>query len=340
MEKSPLRLVADGLVVIFLLGLILRLSKPVLFPFFMAIFLYYLFSPLHDLAIRLKIPRPLALIILILFAFMLLYFIGVIVYTSGKALATKLPSYGGQLDEFIRWLQSTLEKRGIAERISFLEALNININRLAGFILSSLGTFFSFLTKLLLILVFLFFMLAGRGKLKINILKSLDSNRAENVSRVLDKIDMEIQKYLVIKSFISLLSGGVEALVLIIFGVDFALMFGLIAFFLNFIPSIGSIVAILLPSIYAILQFGSLGRAIWILLLLSGTDFIVANILEPKIMGKGLGLSPLAVLFFLFFWGWLWGIPGMILAVPILATIKIVADHFPSWRLISALLGR
>ncbi len=339
MGKSPLRPVADGLVVIFLLGLTLRLSKPVLFPFVMAVFLYYLFSPLFDLAIRLKIPRSLALIVSILVAFTLLYFIGVLVYTSGKALATKLPSYGGQLNEFIQWVQSTLEKKGIAaERFSFLEALNIN--QLAGFILSSLGTFLSFLTKLLLILVFLFFMLAGRGKLKAKVLKSLETTRAENVAWVLDKIDREIQKYLVIKSFISLLSGGILTLILIIFRVDFALMFGLVTFFLNFIPSIGSIVAILLPSLYAVLQFGSLSPAIWIFLLLVGTDFTIANILEPRIMGKGLGLSPLAVLFSLFFWGWLWGIPGMILAVPVLAAIKIVADHFPSWRFLSTLLGR
>lgn len=339
MTRDPLRIIVESLILILICGLILRLAKPVLFPFFLALFLYFLFSPLIDLSARIKIPRAIALIFSVAIAFTLLYFLGVLIYASGKALADKLPGYSHQFNLFIEWVRQKLAEIGVSySRVTILE--NLNFNRLANFILTSLGTFFSFFTKLLLILVFLFFMLAGRGKLKLKILKHLEAERAQDMAHLIDQIDREIQKYLLIKTLVSFFSGSILALILTLFGVDFALLFGVLAFILNYIPSIGTIVAIILPTLYAALQFGSFWRALWILLFLVATDFVIANILEPKIMGQSLGLSPLMVLFFLFFWGWLWGIPGMILAVPILATIKIVADHFPSLRILASLLGR
>jgi AI-2 transport protein TqsA len=85
-----------------------------------------------------------------------------------------------------------------------------------------------------------------------------------------------------------------------------------------------------LISIIAAFQFGSIFPALWILLILGGLDLVIANLLEPKLMGQGLGLSPLVVLFSLIFWGWLWGIPGLILAVPLMAVIKIICIHIPA----------
>jgi predicted PurR-regulated permease PerM len=329
----------DSLLLIFISGLILRLAKPVLFPFFLAIFLYFLFSPLIDLSARFRIPRAVSLVFSIVMAFAVLYFLGLLIYASGKALAEKLPDYSHQFNAFLEWAQAKLAELGVSySRITFLESLNFN--RLASFILNSLGTFLSFLTKMLLILIFLFFMLAGRGKLKSKITQNLETERSLMMAGLIDQIDREIQKYLLIKTLVSFFSGLILTLILLLFGVDFALMFGVLAFLLNYIPSLGSIVAIILPSIYAALQFGQLWKALWIFLILVAADFVVANILEPKVMGQSLGLSPLAVLFSLFFWGWLWGIPGMILAVPVLAIIKIIADHFPSLRVLGALLGK
>ena len=339
MNRDSLRIIVDSLLLIFISGLILRLAKPVLFPFFLAIFLYFLFSPLIDLSARFRIPRAVSLILSIAMAFAILYFFGLLIYASGKALAEKLPDYSHQFNAFLEWVRTKLAEIGVSySRITFLESLNFN--QLANFILSSLGTFLSFLTKMLLILIFLFFMLAGRGKLKSKIAKNIETERGLMMAGLIDQIDREIQKYLLIKTVVSLFTGSILTVILILFGVDFALMFGVLAFLLNYIPSIGSIVARLLPALYAALQFGHVWKALWIFLLLVATDFIVANILEPKVMGQSLGLSPLAVLFSLFFWGWLWGIPGMILAVPVLAIIKIIADHFPSLRVLGALLGK
>jgi predicted PurR-regulated permease PerM len=157
---------------------------------------------------------------------------------------------------------------------------------------------------------------------------------------MLEHIDSDVQKYLAIKTLISLMVGVLTTVVLFIFGVDFAIVFGFLAFLLNYIPNVGSIIAVGLPVVIALLQFGKFWPVLWIFIIITVLDNIIGNILEPKLMGKGLGLSPLAVLFSLFFWLWLWGIPGMILAVPILAIFKIVASNIPSLKIAEELMSK
>jgi hypothetical protein len=115
--------------------------------------------------------------------------------------------------------------------------------------------------------------------------------------------------------------------------------FGFLAFVLNFIPDIGSLIATALRVGFAFFQFGTFWTPFWILVITVGLDSIFGYFIEPKIMGKGLGLSPLLVFFSLLFWGWLWGIPGMILSVPLTAVIKIVCQNVPALRPVAVLMG-
>jgi predicted PurR-regulated permease PerM len=183
-------------------------------------------------------------------------------------------------------------------------------------------------------------MLAGRGKLKLKVEKSLSPQRARTVNQIIGRIDREVQRYLGIKTGISILSGLITTIVLLIFGVEFALLFGFLTMILNFIPSLGSIVSLALISLIATFQFGSLIPALWILLILAGLDVIISSLLEPKLMGQGLGMSPLVILFSLFFWGWLWGIPGMILAVPFMAVIKIICSNIPALEPVARFISK
>jgi predicted PurR-regulated permease PerM len=182
-------------------------------------------------------------------------------------------------------------------------------------------------------------MLAGRGKLTGKIERSFPAARAGKIIQVIEHIDVQIQRYLAIKTGVCFLSGVIVAVVLGVFGVRFAVVFGAVTFFLNYIPSVGSIASILLAVLAAAFQFGSVLPTLWIFLLILVLDAILANILEPKWLGAGLGLSPLVVLFSLFFWAWLWGIPGMVLAVPLMAVIKIVCSNVPSLQFIAELMG-
>jgi predicted PurR-regulated permease PerM len=142
-----------------------------------------------------------------------------------------------------------------------------------------------------------------------------------------------------VKTLVCLITGVLTAVVLALFRLPFAVAFGVLAFFLNYIPTLGSIIATGLPVLLAAFFFGSLGPAAGILVLLMAINLVLGNFFEPRLMGKGLGLSPLLVFFSLFFGAWLWGIPGMILAVPILAVLKIIFANVPSLRILEAIMS-
>jgi AI-2 transport protein TqsA len=122
-------------------------------------------------------------------------------------------------------------------------------------------------------------------------------------------------------------------------GVELAVMFAMLTFLLNFIPSIGSIVAVIIPLPVILLQYG-FGWQFWFVLAFAGmVQFVIGNVLEPKMMGESLGLHPVTVLLFLMFWGLVWGIPGMFLAVPITAILKIVLCRIPTTVPVANLLA-
>ena len=339
MENNKLSLISSAVILVFLAGLVLRLAKPVFFPFFLAIFFYFVLSPVLDILVRLKIPRPLAVSLIIITAFLLLYLLGVLFYTSGRAFAESLPNYAQRMNSVF----SSIAERFHLTKFNWdpwLWSKTLDASKVAAFFLRSMNQFFSFFSTFVLIFVFLVFMLSGRGKLKGKVERSFSHQRALKINQIIDKIDRQVQKYLIIKTGISFLSGTVTMVVLLAFGVDFAVLFGFLTFLLNFIPSLGSITSMGLASIIAAFQFGSIFPALWMLLVLVGLDAVISNLLEPKLMGQGLGLSPLVVLFSLFFWGWLWGIPGMVLAVPLMAVIKIVCANVPALIPVAELMSK
>ncbi|MBN1271263.1 MAG: AI-2E family transporter [Candidatus Aminicenantes bacterium] len=339
MEGNKVVAVSLVIIVIFISGLVLRLAKPVLFPFFLAIFLSFILYPIVEFFNQFKIPKAVSIIVILILTFMIIYLCGVLLYSSGKTFASEFPNYGRKITSNIYSILERLE----FERLDWQPenwVNDLNINRVGGFMISSLGTFLSFISKLFLVLIFLVFILAGRGHTKDRILKSFSKKRAGMIINVIQNIDSQIQKYLAIKTIISFFTGFFTTIILLLFGVDFAVLFGLITFALNYIPNIGSFIATVFPVIIALLQFETVWPAFWLLLILIFIQSIMGNFVEPRLMGQGLGLSPLVVLFFLFFWGWLWGIAGMILAVPIAAIVKIICTNIPELRFIGQLMSK
>ncbi len=339
MEENKLVAISSWIIVIFIGGVILRIAKPVLFPFFLAIFLYFILSPVIDFLTRLKVPRAISIIFILLVTFFVLYLLGVLFYSSGKAFASEFPKYGQKISSFLESLSEKYKFSKLKWNPGDLLG-NLDINKIGSFILSALGPFFTFIEKLFLVFIFLIFMLAGRGKMKAKVESSFSKARASKIISVIDKIDNQIQRYIAIKTVVSLTTGLLTTLILVIFGVNFAIVFGFLTFLLNYVPTIGSIISIFLPVAIAAIQFWSFWPAFWILIILVVVDNVLANFVEPKLMGQGLGLSSLLVLFSLIFWAWLWGIPGMILAIPIVAIIKIILSNIPSLRFIEALMSK
>lgn len=327
------------ILVVIIGGVVLRLAKPVLFPFFLAVFLSFVLYPLLDFLMRLKIPKAVAILFILILTFYIIYLLGVVVYSAGKSFAAEFPKYGQKINSILLGVQEKLNLSPLQwEPIDWVDQLDLN--RIGSLVLSSLGPFFSFLSNLFLIVIFLIFILAGRGQTKEKIRRSFSGRRANQITEVIKNIDGQVQRYLAIKTVVSFFTGAFVTIVLMLFGVDFAIVFGFLTFVLNYIPNVGSIIATVFPLVIAVFQFDSLWPAFWILLILMGIQLVMGNFVEPKLMGQGLGLSPLVVLFFLFFWGWLWGIPGMILAVPIAAIIKIICDNVPALKFVAVLMSK
>lgn len=340
MQGNRVVTVSLVIIVIFIGGLVLKLAKPVLFPFFLAIFLSFVLSPALDFFTKLKIPKAVSIVFIIIVAFFVIYLLGALFYSSGKNFASAFQeNYAQKINSILTSFQQKFNVPRL-ERAPLDWLSQLDMSKVGNFLLSSLGPFFSFISNLFLIFIFLVFILAGRGRTKDKIKESFDDLRSEKIINVIQNIDSQIQKYLAIKTIVSLFTGIFATIVLMIFGVDFAIVFGFFTFLLNYIPTIGSIIATALPLTIAVFQFNTLWPAFWMLIILGSIQIIMGNFVEPRLMGRGLGLSPLVVLFFLFFWGWLWGLPGMILAVPIAAVIKIVCSNIPSLEFVAALMSK
>ncbi len=339
MKENKIIALFLGIITIFILGLILKYARPVLVPFSFAVFLSFLLNPMVEFLTKKKIPRAVSIIFILLFTFVLLYLLGLLFYSSGKAFASDLPNYGKKFNTLL--INLSQKWKLTSEKLETIDWANqLNFSALASFFLSSLGSFLKFLSNLFLVLLFLVFILAGRGRLKEKIQKSFSKKDSSRINEVIYNIDRQVYKYLSVKTLISLITGAFAGLILYLFGVNYAIIWGFFTFILNYIPNIGSVIATIFPVLMAIIQFESIWPAIWILLILITVQMVFGNVVEPRILGMRLGLSPLIVILSLIFWGWLWGIVGMILAVPITATVKIICENVPPLRIVSELISR
>jgi predicted PurR-regulated permease PerM len=169
---------------------------------------------------------------------------------------------------------------------------------------------------------------------------AFENKRAGQIKKISIDVASQISRYLSLKFVISLVTGVIVAAGLRLVNLEFAVVWGIIQFILNFIPNIGSIAAGIGATLFALIQFWPNPAPVVVVgLIMLGTNMIIGNVLEPKIMGDNLGLSPIVVLMSLLIWGWLWGFAGMILAVPMMVIIKIVCENIEVLEPISILLG-
>jgi AI-2 transport protein TqsA len=337
MDDNRFLKIGVGIIIVFLSGFFLKLAKPVLVPFLMALFLSFALTPVLDFLISRKIPKSAALVGILLFTFLIMYLIGVLFYSSGKTLAAELPSYNDMLKSALETVDQSIHNARLkADLMTWIRGLNAD--KVGALILSAFGPFFSFMGELLLVLVFMIFILAGRGRLEKKIVKALSPEGASTVSRTVHRIDHQIQRYLAVQTLINLCLGILVTVITALFGLPFPLVFGVLTFVFQYIPNLGSVVVTALPVLLAAFYFPTYGPAVALLIILGIVHFVLGNFFGPRLMGKGLGLSPLLVFFSLLFGAWLWGVEGMILAVPILAVFKIIFSNIPSLQILEAMM--
>jgi AI-2 transport protein TqsA len=339
-ERSRWLRIGVGIVVLFLLGVFLKLARPILVPFSLALLFAFAVSPALDLLVRRKVPKSLALVLILILSFAVLYLIGTVFYAGGKSLASELPSYTEIVRSFLervdRLVPDPRLKVGLTEWIQ-----GFNIGRLGTVLVAALGPFLSFMSDLLLVFVFMIFILAGRGRMVRKFGEAFPPGQASTLGRTAVRIDCEIQKYLAVKSLTNLLIGVLTSVVLGLCGVRFAVVFGVLAFLFNYVPTLGAVVSVALPVLLTFFLEGWFDGKVWLVLaLLTAIHIVLDRFLERRLMAKELHLSPLLVLFSLFFGGWLWGIPGMILAVPALTAARIFFENVPSLRVLGAMMDK
>lgn len=166
-----------------------------------------------------------------------------------------------------------------------------------------------------------------------------DAGRRRRVQDLLAQINRDIRKYMWIKTLMSLITGGLSYMVLMIAGVDYAAFWGFVIFMLNYIPTIGSLLGIIFPSLLTLVQFDSFGPFLAVTPILATIQIVIGNFVEPRMMGGSLNLSPLVVILALAIWGSIWGVAGMFLSVPIMVILMIIFANFSQTRPVAVLLS-
>jgi predicted PurR-regulated permease PerM len=334
---------ASWLLLLVLLTVILQTLSFLFIPLFFAILACYAMGIPIDYLKRLKVPSFLRIFLIIALVMVVIFMLGKLVSVNIKAFQNQLPGYETKFWEYTGQVLAYFDisqEQGKEMIGSFFN--NFKQKRLAslgGLVQTLSGSFFSFLGNLMWVLLFMVFILAEREAFTRRLIRILGAERAAPVLETTASVNQSVQQYLGLKTIISLLTGALVTVVLWLFGVDFALLWGTLVFIMNFVPTIGSIVATIPPIAVTLFQSGSISKTILVAVLLIVIQVIVGNILEPKVMGRGLNLSPLVVLLSLIFWGWIWGIPGMLLSVPLTAAIRIALEQIDSTRTVAALIS-
>lgn len=325
-----------GIVVIFI---VLKELQTIFIPFVIAYFLFFVFKPVNDFLIKKKIPYYVAIILDLL---IIVFLIGGIT----SIIAQSFADLGAQLPEYERKLNHVVSSTAASWSIDEPSIRNFNASRFlksmdyGGIAEGFFSSTFSALGTFLFIVFFFIFINTGHK----HILKAIENYYANedngegeeskfSIEETANNITEKIQKYLVGKLLLSLLIGFIYAVILWLFGVDFFIVWGTITFVLNFVPNIGSLISGILPALMSLVQYESFGYTLVIIIVLLIVENITGNFIEPKVLGSSLGLNPLIILLSFLLWGYIWGVVGAILSIPLTSIFKIIIANSQSNKL-------
>jgi len=332
---------------------LLKVLDGVFKPLLLSVLLAFVFYPsVKRISTRYKLPWWVATALVYLLAFVVVFVFANLLSSSLKSVVDVLPKYEERFVElqqkFLHWvsadpdskLYSLLDFDGDSSLLVNLSS-NLNIleflkNAAVGFTGSVVG----FMKMFFLVLLLSVFLLAELKNMKSKIDKSFNSEGAARVSSITQNIISDVTHYVSIKFLTSLVTGVCVFIICLCFKMDFALVWGFLAFCLNFIPTFGSVISWILTTLFALVQFSP---SWWIVAVISclviAVNFVLGNIIEPKIEGKNLGVSPFVILVSLSLWGWIWGVMGMIMAVPFVVIIKIICENVSFLKPVAVFLG-
>ena len=319
---------------------LLIVGRSLLLPLILALVLWYMVDALADAIeqppkLKIRIPRLVALPTAILMMGGLLWVLGRTITTNVTAVIAAGPSYQVRLQKLIEhaWSRATDQPAPtIAElvgRISIADTLGDVASAVAGLV-SVAG--------IVLVYTGFLFVESGHFRRKLTLMFTDPAQEARMLS-VLDRISRDIRVYIRIKTTLAALTSALAYILMAAVGVDFAGFWAVMMFFFYFIPTIGSILAIIAPTLLTLVQFDSLTPFLIVLFTVGPLQIIMANVVEPAMLGRSLNLSALVVIISLMVWGTIWGVVGMFLCVPITVVMLIVLSNFETTRPVAVLLS-
>jgi AI-2 transport protein TqsA len=354
-----------GLTVI---AMVLKELSHIFIPFVIAYFLYFLFSPLNDYLQEKRVPLFFVVLLDILIVVIVIWGLSSFIIGSFMRFGEQIPLYFDKLNKIVSDTAVSLKVKDMFFRHFSIQKIiaRINYQELVGGIFTST---FSLLGNTIFILFFFIFVITGQSTIyeaiknrfvhkrvsgepeekekniqntapnpdfdqwaddKLNIEHHENEKKLANTFKAITE---QIQRYIILKITINLATGIVVWIFLSILGVEFPFIWGLFTFLFNFIPTIGSAIALALPVTMTLLEFGSITFAAVIALILMAIQTLFFNLIEPNLIGKRLNLNPLLILLSVLIWGYIWGIIGMLLSVPLTAIIKIIISNSESENL-------
>jgi AI-2 transport protein TqsA len=315
-------------------GAALHWLRAVMIPFVLSVFFALSLSPLVSLLIRrLRIPRAAAVGLTLLLWFLLLALVASLVSASVGELAANRGAYQAHVTALVAQITEALplDRLGIDTDALTGRLRDASVSTVGGMLAGTTSAILDLFSKSILVLIFLVFLLVGGESAR---------PAEKRPAGTWTTITGQVERYVVTKALLSGATGILVGVILWALGIDLALVFGLFAFLLNFIPSIGSIIATLLPLPIVVMSPGvSFATAVAAIALPGAVQFGIGNVLEPRMMGRSLDLHPVTILLTLMFWGALWGIVGMLLAVPITAIAKLLCEKGELTRPVAELMA-
>lgn len=313
----------------------MRAGADIIVPFLLALFIAIICAPALDWLERLGLPRAAAMIVVV--AAIVAFGIGItgLVGSSLNRFTTSLPEYTQRLNGYTHAVEDWLNNRGVPFDARELRNL-IDASRVMKLAADIFNSFGGVLTNAFLIFLTVVFILFEMASFAIKLRAVVDD--PDDALARFGKVTGSIKRYLAIKTMTSLLTGAVIGISLAFLGVENAVLWGLLAFMLNYVPNIGSIIAAVPAVLFALVQIG-VGGALATATVFAAVNVIIGAVLEPRLMGRGLGLSTLVVFVSLVFWGWVLGPVGMFLSVPLTMTVKIALEASEGTRWIAVMLG-
>jgi AI-2 transport protein TqsA len=324
---------------------ILMALREILIPFTIAIFLTYLFHPLVSHLRKYGVPKWVSLVIIFIMVSAIYYLVGLLIISSLSSFPQNMQAYSQNISKF---LQQILTPFNLTVK-EFAALFNLDLQEFdfstvlqglfkAGIIQNIVSSFSSMLEDFFIMMIFWIFMILGKTQFEERVKIAFNNNK-DSAEKTINSFNTQLQSYIVIKTIISLVVATVATIIFLAYGIDYALLWGLLTFILNFIPNIGALIATLAPIAMGLLEYGFGFTAVSMAVLLTINHIVMGSLVEPHYLGKQMDLSPVFVLFSLIFWGWIWGIAGMFLSVPIAAAMKILFSNIEPLKPVAILMG-